>query len=326
MNPDSDPSTPTTAAIRRWSTDAVPAGQRLDYWIGAICEGFLEMEATSPSAARFHSSLMSARLGGIGVNRVRGSAQDVFRSAGAIAKSGENHYYLLSKPDSAWTVVQGPRSARMLPGDSVLIDSRQRYEFHFPLSADSVSIELPRTWVDRWLVDAGRHVGCRIDGGAGWGQVLGSFLRELTAEAAVAPPLPPGLLTDQLGCLLALATGGGAPARVSGPASNALCQRVRNAIDERHAEPGLTAGAVAAGIGSSERSLHRCLAQAGLGFARLLLERRMAAARRLLAEPRFDRLSVGEIGRRVGLCDASHFIRLCRRELGATPGSLRRSR
>ncbi len=91
VNPDSDPSTLTTAAIRRWSTDAVPTGQRLDYWIGAICEGFLEMEATSPSAARFHSSLESARLGGIGVNRVRGSAQDVYRSAGAIAKSRENH-------------------------------------------------------------------------------------------------------------------------------------------------------------------------------------------------------------------------------------------
>ena len=44
------------------------------------------------------------------------------------------------------------------------------------------------------------------------------------------------------------------------------------------------------------------------------------------SEPRFDRLGIAEIGRRVGLADASHFVRLCKRYLGATPGALRRSR
>lgn len=110
------------ATIRRWSTDDVPPAQRLDYWIGAICEGFLEMDATSPLATRFHSSLESAPLGCIGVNRVCGSAQDVYRSAGAIAKSRENYFYLLCKTDTAWSTTQGGRSARLLPGDAVLVD------------------------------------------------------------------------------------------------------------------------------------------------------------------------------------------------------------
>ena len=38
------------------------------------------------------------------------------------------------------------------------------------------------------------------------------------------------------------------------------------------------------------------------------------------------RLTVSEIGRRVGLSDASHFIRQCRATLGVTPAVLRRAR
>jgi len=52
----------------------------------------------------------------------------------------------------------------------------------------------------------------------------------------------------------------------------------------------------------------------------------MQAARRMLGDARFDRLAVAEIGFRVGLRDASHFVRLCRQQLGATPGALRRLR
>ena len=92
------------AAIERWSTDAVPPAQRLDYWVGAVCEGFLEMEVTSPQARHFDATLESAPLGtpalGIGVNRVRGSAQDVYRTRRAIERSRSNFYYLLCKTDS----------------------------------------------------------------------------------------------------------------------------------------------------------------------------------------------------------------------------------
>jgi AraC-like DNA-binding protein len=46
----------------------------------------------------------------------------------------------------------------------------------------------------------------------------------------------------------------------------------------------------------------------------------------MLGDARFDRLAVAEIGFRCGLADASHFVRLCRQQLGATPGALRLAR
>jgi AraC family transcriptional activator of tynA and feaB len=197
-------------AFQRWSTDDVPPAQRLDYWMGAVCEGFLEMDITSPEqGSRFGASLESMPLGPLVVNEVRGSAQDVYRTRRAIAHSRHNYYYLLCKTDAAWTMAQDGRCARLLPGDPVLVDSRRLYEFHLLQSADTLSLELPTAWVDAWLPDAGDQVARRIDGQAGWGGVLSGFVRQLTPQMAAKPPLPAQLLSDQLGSLLALALGQG---------------------------------------------------------------------------------------------------------------------
>lgn len=310
--------------MRRWSTQAVPPAQRLDYWVGAICEGFLEMTATTASGGSFHSSLESADWGPVSIHRVRGSAQDVYRTRTAIARARENSYFLLCKSDSAWTAAQEETAARLLPGDLVLIDSRRRYEFHFADSANTLSLQLRPDWVATWLPDAEALLGRRIDGQTGWGGALSAMARQLTPELAIEPPLPAALLSDQLGALLALASDTGLPAPA--PATDALRDRVLDALRERHAEPGLTAAEVAAGLGISARTLHRSLAAGGQTFAQQLMACRMAVAQRLLADARFDRLTVAEIGRRVGLLDASHFVRTCRSRLGATPAQIRRRR
>jgi AraC-like DNA-binding protein len=139
--------------------------------------------------------------------------------------------------------------------------------------------------------------------------------------------LPAQLLTDQLGALLALSFGSEIPARPSEQRDAAgLLDQIGRVIRLRYAEPGLTAATVAAHLRVSQRTLHRCLNNAGLTFSGLLNDCRMAVARRMLSEPRFDHVGVGGIGLRVGLSDSSHFIRQCRRHLGMTPGAFRRQR
>lgn len=319
--------THTVPTLHTWSTDAVPQRQRLDYWISAICEGFLEMAATSPAqASGFDGTLTSAPLGPIGLHRVCSSAQDVYRTRSAIARSRAHCFYLLCKTDSAWCAGQDRGVERLLPGDLVLIDTRRCYEFHFPERADTVSLELPIGWVEAWLTQPAEQAGRRIDGQSGWGAALSAYARQLTPEVALQPPLPAPLMADQLGALLAIATEGRPAAPATFSSSDPLTVRTLDLIRERYAEPGLVAASVAASLGVSERTLHRVLARGGHTFAGVLTDARMAVARRLLGEPRHDRLTVAEIGRRVGLSDASHFIRQCRRHLGATPATLRRQR
>jgi len=317
----------TTAVIDRWSTGMVEPERRLDYWIGAVCECFLEMDITTPVRAGFDCSIARGQLDTIGINRVEGSAQHVYRRKASLSRSASNYYYLLCKTDHDWTVMQNGYASRLQPRDLVLLDSRRCYEFNFPLTASTLSVELPIAWVESWITDPDQRVGQRIDGHAGWGAALSAFACQLTPQLAIERPLPAQVLTDQLGSLLALAFGSEIPAAPSEQRDAAgLLDQIGRAIRLRYAEPGLTAVIVADDLRISERTLHRCLNKAGLTFSSLLNDCRMSAARRMLSEPRFDRIGIGGIGMRVGFSDPSHFIRQCRRYLGMTPAAFRRQR
>lgn len=317
----------TTAGIETWSTSVVEPERRLDYWIGAVCECFLEMDITTPVRSGFDCSIERGQLDAVGINRVQGSAQHVYRRQASLKRSADDYYYLLCKTDNEWTAMQSGRSARLQPFDLMLLDSRRCYEFNFPLTSNTLSLELPISWVESWIADPDAIIGRRIDGRSGWGAALSTFACQLTPQLAVDRPLPAQILADQLGALLALACGSEIPASPSERrAAERLLDEVAGAVRLRYAEPGLTAADVARQLRVSERTLHRCLSRAGLTFSGVLGECRMAVARRMLSEPRFDHIGVGGIGLRVGLSDPSHFIRQCRKHFGVTPAAFRRQR
>ena len=308
-------------AFQRWSTEVVEAPHRLDYWVGVICECFLEMQASSPQPAHFNCNLLSIPLHDLRVNHVLGSAQDVFRTRAEIARSRQNYYYLLCKEATPCNVVQqGAHAARLMPGDLVLIDSRQGYELHFPQTVDTFSIQLPTKWLETWLPDPRGHLGRRIDGGRAWGLALSAYARQLAVPVAA---LPATLMADHLGSLLALALDDGSSQPPSRPD---LLARIEDFLASRCAEPTLCANDAALAVGCSVRTLHRVLASAGRTFAGRLMHHRMLCAQRMLESPTFDRVTTGEVGRRVGLVDPSHFVRVCRRWFGCTPQELRSRR
>lgn len=74
------------------------------------------MEASAPQPLRFESELVSVPLHALCVNRVLGSAQDVVRTRSAIARSRQNHYYLLCKERTPCNVVQQGAHADRLQG------------------------------------------------------------------------------------------------------------------------------------------------------------------------------------------------------------------
>ncbi|GKS84001.1 helix-turn-helix domain-containing protein [Acidovorax sp. SUPP1855] len=305
-------------AIRRWTTDAVPAAQRADYWVGAVCDCFLDMEVEPSQRQAFSATLASMPCGGLRVNRVSGSAQRVRRTLQGIRRSGgDNFYYLLCKESSPCHVAQDDAgAARLLPGDLALIDSRRRYLLEFPEAVDTVSIQIPIGWLDTWLPVADRWLGRRLDGAAEWGRVLSAYVTQLRAEQ---PARLGTLQAEHLGGLLSLACG----AAPEAPPRPGLLQRIEHCVRQRFGEHGLTAADVADDVGVSLRTLHRALSAGGSTFALLLMRERMAVAQRMLHAPSHRHLTVAEIGRRAGFLDTSHFARACRQWCGRTPAQER---
>lgn len=311
-------------ALRRWSTDAVAPAQRLDYWVGAICEAFLEMDCSSREAGSFDGSLTSLALDTISFNRVVASTQDVYRTPGAIARGHQHPFYLITQLETAWHVRQGGHLAQLRPGDAVLVDAAQAYELHFPHSVACLSVQMPRAWVGRWLARLDQQAPRVVARDQGWGRALSALCLQLGDDPGLAAQYPQAVLADQVGAMLSSALEPVAPERQA--ASDGLAARALKLLREQFAQPGLTADRVAQELGVSARTLHRAFASQDTSFAGHLRALRVVEAAQLLAQPRLARLTVAEVGRRSGFADASHFVREFQRAHGVTPARWRRLR
>jgi AraC-like DNA-binding protein len=312
---------PASPALRRWTTDAVAPAARLDYWVGAICEAFLEMDCSSRAAATFDGVLQSLPVAGLSVNQVRASTQDVYRTPAGITCSRQLPFYLIAQAEASWHVRQDGQVAHLRPGDVVLVDSERPYELHFPEGVGCVSLQLPRAWVGQWLAQAEAH-GPRVAWrDQGWGQSLGALAVQLARDPASAQALPPALLSDHLGALLSasLESPLGLASATQGLHAH-LSALMAARIDQRS----LSAQALADEAGVSLRTLHRAFAAQGSTFAGTLRQMRLARARELLRRPQLAHVSVAEIGRRCGFADASHFARAFQRAMGLCPAQWRR--
>lgn len=319
---------PSTQHVPRlWSTQSVASPQRLDYWVGAICEAFLEMDCTSREPAAFAGQLHSLPVASIALNHVVASTQDVYRTQRAISRSNECPFYLITQLHSAWHVRQHNRSTALRPGDAVLVHASERYELHFPQSVDCLSVQLPRAWVNGWLAHAPAHTAQAIVGDAGWGRALSGCLLQLGHNLNTAHDLPQAMLSDHLGVLLGAALEPRAAAgSISLAGQVALHARLTDLLRQQLDHLALNAADVAAQAQVSVRSLHRCFAANGSTFATTLRALRLTQAATLLAAQRLQTVSVGEIGRRCGFADPSHFVREYQKAFGITPGQQRRER
>lgn len=316
---------PTATALpplRQWSTDAVAPGERLDYWVGAICEAFLEMDCSSRAASVFDGALFSVAGHGVTFNRVVASTQDVFRTPAAIGRGRSHPFYLITQLRAPWHVRQGGSTAHLRPGDAVLVDSAQCYELHFPQSVECLSIQLPRAWVGQWLRELDRPAARVAPRDQGWGRALSALCVQLGEDPRLAQGYPAPLLADQIGAMLSAALEPAPAEAVRGAA--ALVGRAEAVVRERLDAPGLCAADVAAALGISLRSLHRAFGAAGTTFGATLRRLRMEQAACLLASPRLVALPLSKVGRRCGYSDASHFARDFRAAWGKPPSAWRR--
>jgi AraC family transcriptional regulator, positive regulator of tynA and feaB len=308
--------------VRRWSTDAVGRAQRLDYWVGAVCEAFLEMDCASTESRTFEGQLTSVAADVLSFNQVIASTQDVFRTPAAIARGEQHPFYLIAQQGSAWHVRQHGHTAHLRVGDAVLVDSAQPYELHFPQSLTVMSIAMPRHWVGRWLAQLESAAPRTIAREHGWGQALSALCMQFAREPLLAASYPAALLSDHLGAMLGAALEPAAQPRV--PSGRGLVERARQVLRERLGEFGLVAETLAQELGVSPRTLHRAFAAQQSTFAGTLRRVRLEQARALLMQPRLAGLSIGEVGRRCGFPDASHFVREFRQAWGMTPARWRK--
>ena len=298
--------------IQYCSTDEVPKPQRLEHWTSVLSQALIPMSVTSDDPGNFRASVTTTALGPLRVTRTQGGAHDSVRTGRDVARSQERCYHLLVSLDSSWSFTH--RGQRLLHrGDLILNDSQLEHEINIRSSYDVLNVRLPVEWLRTWIPDPDILVGYRIPRMSSWGAVLSPMMRQLRPDLLVAAPLPPRVLSDHFGAMLALVAG---EYDKTSRADRVLLKRIEDCIQERCGEPCLTADQVAASLGILPRALHRQLAGARLTFATRLLDARAARALELLRSNVQRNVGLAEIARRAGFSQVPHLDRVIRKRFG----------
>ena len=310
------PSTRTVEGYRTFSTSGLSLDERVDLWERHNADALIDLRARTIDESVLQARETVFRIGRLHLANVVASAHVVERSSAQIAQStvdGVALYFALHG-ESFFYHEGGVHLQR--PGTMLLCDLRRPFMRGFAHGLEELVVRIPRvvfeTMTGRDVPRAPitlsfNDVPDGNDRAAALARLVRSTLEHPDPESLE------GTEQSALGLLHAMLNTAGS--------SHAYRRAALAYIDRHLTDRSLSVGAVARGIGVSERHLARVFAETGTGVARRILERRLELAFRLLSAPGCP--AVAAVAERSGFASAPHFARVFRERYELTPAEVR---
>jgi AraC-like DNA-binding protein len=306
----------------QFTTASVPERKRLTFW-REVVTGPMGLSFEWLGEAPFDARLSLRRFAGWWFGECANAPARLARPRGKFG-AAPGCYQVLRHFRGKVLYRQAGREIIAGPRDLVVFDAALPFDItDITSGAHRVRfLAVPRAGLEPLLSDPALAVNARIPGRSGMAALLNAYLDALWDASGQVDGETGPALSEHLCQLIALALGNGA-SKADRPWKSMDAARFQAAlaiIGRGFANPDLSAGQVAAQLGISRRSLYRLFEEAGLTFARCVRQRRLAAARRLLAD---RRMTVTQAAFACGFDDLSTFHRAFRAHYGMAPRELR---
>jgi len=308
--------------VESWTSAGLERPEALREWREWAASTIAPIEVEVFDADAFAARWVSHGLGQLRMLHLHAPAQRVTHtgSEGSAGRAAPSIQLVYAKR-GALKCLMGGKSFTVEPDQFVLLDNTRFYQMEMETEHEALDLMMPQPWLERHLPDPGAVQAKPIDTREGWGRPLGALLETLL-DGIDNAPLPRPLIAEQVGTLLALATGVEEP--VSGTRHRGqLARRILRRIESDFADPNLSPERVAEDCGISKRYLQTLLAGSGTSFVQELNAMRLDRASDMLADPRASGLPVADIAFRNGFLDPGYFTRLFRKRFGITPTAWR---
>ncbi|MFF4379816.1 helix-turn-helix domain-containing protein [Kitasatospora sp. NPDC001547] len=299
----------------------VPPADRAEYWHRAVSRTFVPLDVTLLESVPAPATITSHGLGATRVSLVQAGPQRVERTAGLIARGGEDHLTLGLQHCGTARLLQDGHRVELRPGTFAISDAGRPFvkelpepfvltAFHWPRSAGGVSEE------DLRVLTA-----TAFDAGGGTARLVAAYLECLSRSAdTMEPQLASWLAATALDLLAVLAHERRGRSVPEAPeVALATLARVKDHILRHLGDPDLSPERIAAAHHVSVRYLHKLFRFEGVTVARWIQRQRLDMARRDLARRTSGQVSVAAIAGRWGFVSASHFSRAFRAAYGVSP-------
>lgn len=220
---------------------------------------------------------------------------------------------------------QGDRATSLGPGNGALFESRSAWDLDVAMSISSLLLQFPRSASGVRPAQISDSLARGLNTSVPAVRLFAGYLRELGRLADDLPAAQrhdAGLVGIDMLAMALRATTAEVPGDSS--ADTVLIGMMRRHVRERISDPSLTVSTLARRHHISIRRTHLLFGRIGTTPGAYMREQRLAAAKAMLADPRFARRSVAEIAVEVGILELRTFERAFVRRYGLTPTQWRR--
>lgn len=306
-----------------FSTDLVPAPDRLAAWRWTAKQICGDSRFQFPKTNLFHGSIERRALAGLEFTRFSSSPVSFSKFPVASSRAEDRACIIITQLEGVRSYCQNHVTARLKPGDTTLVDSGQPWRSECAGNCARLYFRIPQWQVQDQVRMTQLPILPKISGmsknGAALFHLATSFYEEAEAMSAQEAGAAIEAYLDLLaGCILH-------PDKDSTRLGSYAEHRVRSEqfIETHLAEPSLNPSQIADAIGVSVRHLHRIFLSKGHTVAEWIRERRLERCRIDLVNPRLSERNITDIAFFWGFSDSAHFSKSFKKEFGLSPRAFR---
>lgn len=316
---------------RSFSTDSVPAKDRLSYWEKLVSDIFtrFEVEVDGIPSEDFVGSVIDHSTEDLGIFEIWSQSPHRVRHPGGGPYDSRNSAIVITlQVEGKGKIYQDGRQDIIEPGDITLFDASRQFDLHFDGPSRQLSLSIPWKSVQRQLISPKKVTGIGISGSIGVGSVASEFVNTFAQQAAnMAASEREGLIRSLVDIINAAVISRLATSTLSkSDYSDFQLNTARVYVEENLRDPDLCPAVVAAAIGVSQRYLNKMFESEDQPLNRLIWERRLENSRIDLENPGMDGRSITEVALSWGFKSSSHFSRSFRELFELSPRQARLQR
>jgi AraC-like DNA-binding protein len=307
------------------STDLVPPAERIPFWSESVRRLFGGLRSDLYGDGHFDGKFATSRAGEVILTRLEANRHRVMRSRTHARCSDVGYLKIVAPFLGCANVEQRGRQAWVTPGEWSIYDTTDTYAVSNPVRVEHLIVMVPKEHLaERGLV-IDELMARRLGGSGGVARLaletMRSAYRELPGmneEAAHSV----GEAITQFVHLSLLELAGHNPAASQ---REALRERIKHHVARRLGDPSLSVHEIAQVLNCSRRHLYNAFTEEPEGVAGFILQQRLEACRRELADASAPTRSITEIALSCGFNNLAHFSRVFKARYGRAPSDYRAS-
>lgn len=302
----------------------VPPRQRVDFWRDLLARKLFAVDVQPLNEGTFHVEASLRMLPELTVGWGTIDASINRRTPRLIAADNDD-FFLTVNLDGTFGAEQNGHEVSLGAGDGYFMTCTELGSFHRAQPGRILCVRLPGASLAARVAHPYDSIGKPIMRNNEALALLVTYARTLGENQPLQSSELREIVTRHMQDLVAVAL---SPSRETlalglGGLRAARLVAIKGYICAHLARHDLDVGAVAAQHRLSPRQLQRLFEGDGTTFSEFVLEKRLAAARRALADPASRHRTIADIAFDSGFGDVSHFNRVFRRRFAASPSEVR---